>query len=45
MAPTASNATLPDTMYLPISFRKSTPPQNRQLDILNVNSKLFTADN
>ena len=26
--------TLSDRMYLLISFRKSTPPQNRQLNIL-----------
>ena len=31
--------TLSDTMYLLISFRKSTPPQNRQLNILIGNSK------
>ena len=30
---------LSDTMYLFISFRKSPPPQNRQLDILISNSQ------
>ena len=30
---------LSDTMYLLISFRKSTPPQHRQLNILISNSK------
>jgi len=30
---------LSDTMYLLISFRKSTPPQNRQLNIFISNSK------
>ena len=28
-----------DTMYLLISFRKSTPPQNLQLNALNSNSE------
>jgi len=31
--------TLSDTMYSLISLRKSTPPQNRQLDILIHNRK------
>jgi len=31
---------LSDTMYLSISFGKSTPPQNRQLEISSSNSKL-----
>jgi hypothetical protein len=30
---------LSDTMYLSIVFRNSTPPQNRQLNILISNSK------
>ena len=30
---------LSDTMYLLIDFRKSTPPQNRQLDISISNSE------
>ena len=32
-------ATLPDTMYLFISFGMSTPTQNRQLDILMSDSE------
>ena len=36
---TSNLTTLSDTMYLLISFRKSTPPQNRQLNILISNSK------
>ena len=34
----ASAAVLSNTMYLFISFRKSTPPQNRQLVVLISNS-------
>ena len=34
-----SGAHLSDTMHSLISFRKSTPPQNRQLKILINNSK------
>ena len=35
---------LSDTMYLSISFRKSTPPQNRQLHILIRNSVHYVDD-
>jgi len=35
----AFDVVLSDTMYSLISFRKSTPPHNRQLDILISNSK------
>jgi len=34
-----SGLCLSDTIYLLISFRKSTPPQNRQLNILIRHSK------
>jgi len=37
-------AFLSDTMYLLISFRMSTPPQNRQLNILIGNSKQYVDD-
>jgi hypothetical protein len=33
------NLDVVDTLYLSINFRKSTPPQNRELDILIINSK------
>ena len=35
---------LSGTMYLSISFIKSTPPQNRQLDIMISNSKQVVDD-
>ena len=35
-------AILSDTMYVLISFRKSIPQQNRQLQILNSSSKQLT---
>ena len=41
---TERSAVLSHRMYLSISFRKSTPPQNRQLHILISGSKQYVAD-
>ena len=35
---------LSDTMHLSFSFRKATPPQNRQLDILISNGNQYVND-
>ena len=35
---------LSDTMYLSMSFRKSTPPENRQLNVSISNSKQLVDD-